>query len=67
MSQNTRPDIRPFPTLKYEEIERELAKLTEDQRDAIEEACPEPWFATRSTAAMYYQEAIRRGWLVGPA
>lgn len=60
-------DIRPMPTLRYAEVSREMAKLSDDQRDALEAACPEPWFSTRSTLAMYYQEAIRRGWLLGPA
>lgn len=61
----TERDIRPMPTLKLPEIERELDKLSEAQLDALD-YLPE-WLAMRSSLAARYQEAIRRGWLLGPA
>lgn len=67
MSQQLRPDRRPYPGVSYPEVCRLLDLLTDQQRDAVEKACPDPWFSTRTTLAMYYQEAVRRGWLLGPA
>ncbi len=58
-------DIRPMPTLKLPELQRELSKLSDEQQEDLD-YLPE-WFATRSTLAARYQEAIRRGWLLGPA
>jgi len=58
---------RPMPTLTLEAIRRELDKLTDEQMDDIQYDHPEQYFSSRSNAAMYYQDAIRRGWLLGPA
>lgn len=62
----TRPDIHPYQSLKHAELCRVLYQLSEDQRAEIERRCHYSWFATRTTMAMYYQEAVRLGWLMGP-
>lgn len=61
-----KPDPRPFPALNSAEIDRELEKLTDDQIDALWEVVP-GYFSMRTQGAALYQEAIRRGWLLGPA
>jgi len=53
-----------------DEIERALAELTEEQEDELDEAMREQdsslWSHKRCLRWMW-QEAIRRGWLRGPA
>jgi hypothetical protein len=60
-------NCRPMPNMSRAELAKILDTLTDDQRDEIEDCFPEPWFSSRSTMAEYYQEAIRRGWIMGPA
>lgn len=53
------------------EAERELEKLTGEQLDELEsayEAAPkgDPWAFGRKARTMH-AEAVRRGWLLGPA
>lgn len=55
-----------MPTLSKSEIDRELAKLSEAQSEELDSVGRE-YFSLRSTGASWYQEAIRRGWLAGPA
>jgi len=53
------------------EIERALAELTEEQEDELDEALREEgidtWWSSRRRMRWMWQEAIRRGWLMGPA
>lgn len=49
------------------EAERELAKLAPEQLDALETLYPGDDWAFGRKACWKYQEAVRRGWLLGPA
>jgi hypothetical protein len=49
------------------EAEREVAKLTDEQQDTLEDAVQcDPWAFGLKVRAMH-AEAVRRGWLLGPA
>jgi len=56
---------------KSDEIERALSELTLEQEDELEEAVREAeqnsYWSSRRRHRWLYQEAVRRGWLVGLA
>jgi hypothetical protein len=54
-----------------DEIERALSELTEEQEDELDDALREDenrgFWSNRRCLRWMWQEAIRRGWLLGPA
>lgn len=48
------------------ELRRLTDQLSEDQLDYLETVC-ESRFSSRGTLAGYYEQAVKLGWLLGPA
>lgn len=58
----------PDTTLaQHIEAKREIAKLTDEQIDALDWAVAHDHMSSGRRAVAIYREAVRRGWLLGPA